>query len=121
MMSEGFKNWEPLLDLSMARLPGKRGECSAAYAMRDASTGEILKFGHAGCLRTRIIGNYLAGLGGGTSQRIHRELIYNNLIDRVEVSWAETKDSAEAEQKEKQFRANYKTTHGRRPMWDRLD
>jgi hypothetical protein len=120
-MGEDFEQWLLLADLSISKLTGKRGECPAVYALRNGETGETLKFGHTGCLRTRIFGNYLAGFGGGTTQRIHKQLLYDNMIDCVEVSWIVTADSVEAEHREKQFRKAYKATHGKRPIWDLTD
>lgn len=68
-----------------------------------------------------MIGNYLAGFGGGTTQRIHGELMKNGMIERVEIAWIETSDAAEAERKEREFRSVYKKANGRRPPWDRMD
>jgi hypothetical protein len=119
-MSPGFDKWFALRELALYQLP-KLGECSAVYALRDSRTGEVLKFGHSGCLRTRIIGNYLSGFGGSTTKRIHRELLYNGMIDWVQVSWIETKDASEAELKEREFRHEYKKSKGHRPNWDRVD
>jgi hypothetical protein len=115
-----FDKWFALRDLALSQLPGL-GECSAVYALRDSSTGDVLKFGHTGCLRTRIVGNYLSGFGGPTTKRIHRELLYNRMISRVEVAWIEAKDATEAELREREFRRHYKKLNGRRPNWDRVD
>jgi hypothetical protein len=97
----------------------KHGENTVVYALRDSATGEILKFGKSYWLRRRIFGEYLGGVGGGTTQRIHNELFSNNMVGQVEVAWIETKDDDdEACLKEKEFRAAYKQANGRRPKWD---
>jgi hypothetical protein len=89
--------------------------------MRDATTSAILKYGCTGCLRARILGNYLGGIGGSTTQRIHRELFASGMIDRIELSWIETGSDTEAKSMESEFRRVYKMIHGRRPAWDLLD
>jgi hypothetical protein len=119
-VTKGFGQWVPLRHLALSHFP-KYGQFPAVYALRDASTGEILKFGESSWLRTRIIGNYLSGFGGGTTKRIHADLFNNGMIERVEVAWIETKDAKEAGRMEKEFRAEYKRLNGRRPAWDRQD
>jgi len=119
-VADAFQRWLLLRQLAVGDLP-KQGGCPAVYAFRDARTGDILKFGNTGCLRTRIVGNYLGGYGGKTTERIYNELFDNGMIDRVEIAWIETKDKGEAERKEREFRAAYKKVHGRRPLWDLID
>jgi hypothetical protein len=116
-MADVFAQWLPLRSLSVGDLP-KHGEIPAVYALRDSATGEILKYGKSYWLRRRVFGEYLGGIGGETTQRIHNELFRNNMVGRVEVAWIETKDDAEACLKEKAFRAAYKQANGRRPKWD---
>ena len=116
-MSPAFSKWFPLRALTVAQMP-KHGQHPAVYALRDATTGAILKFGCTDMLRRRIFGNYIGGVGGQTTQRIHAELFHNNMIDRVELSWIEAKDEADAKQKETEFRLTYKQANGKRPPWD---
>lgn len=117
-MKGTFETWLSISTLSAGGLP-KYGYFSAVYVMRDSITKEILKYGSTKCLRQRILGNYLGGVGGGTTQRIHSELFENEMISRVEIAWIETTDEVEAITKERQLREMYKQTHGRRPSWDR--
>jgi len=119
-MDQRFEKWFPLRDLSVSHLP-RWGDCPAVYVMRDSVTGEILKYGHTGCLRTRIVGNYLAGYGGATTQRIHEQLMKAGMIERVEIASMVTDDAAEAERREKELRATYKKACGQRPSWQRMD
>jgi excinuclease UvrABC nuclease subunit len=119
-VTKGFGQWVPLHDLALSHFP-EYDQPPGVYALRDASTGEILKFGKASCLRTRIIGQYLCGFCNGTSERIHNDLIYSGMIERVEFAWIGTKDAKEAGQMEKEFRAKHKRRNGRRPAWDRQD
>ncbi len=110
-------NWRALCRLSIADVPNYGG-FPAVYAMRDATSKEILKFGETGHLRRRIFGNYLGGVGGQTTQRIHKALFDDGMIDKVELAWFEAKDDAEAKKRETKFRGNYKKENGRRPKWD---
>ena len=113
-----FEQWLPLHRLAVADLP-RYGAFSAVYALRDAATKDILKFGKTQYLRQRIFGNYLGGVGGSTTQRIHRALFSASANDGIELSWLETSDEREAEREEKEFRNAYKKEHGRRPKWDK--
>jgi hypothetical protein len=119
-MAEDFEQWLPLYDLALSHLP-KYGNFPAVYVLRDATTGEILKYGCTSTLRRRILGNYVAGIGGMTTQRIHGELFDNEMIGRVEIAWFETLNQAEAKSKETEFRRAYIKIHGKRPIWDLLD
>ena len=118
LMANAFQEWFPLNSLALGNC-SRYGDHPAVYALRDAKTGDILKFGETGCLRRRIFAEYLGGVGGRTTQRIHAALFRNNLVDHVEVAWLETKDKAEAHRKEGEFRNAYKRANARRPVWDR--
>ncbi len=113
-----FERWLPLHRLAVADLP-RYGDFSAVYALRDGRTKDIFKFGKTNKLQRRIFGNYLGGVGGSTTQRIHSALFSENAIDVVEVSWLETSDGMEAEHKEKELRNAYRRERGRLPKWDR--
>ena len=113
-----LEQWFPLHRLAVADLP-RYGTFPAVYALRDAATKDILKFGKTKHLRQRIFCNYLGGFGGATTQRIHSALFSASAIEGVELSWLETSDEQEAERKEKEFRNAYKKRHGRRPEWDK--
>jgi hypothetical protein len=116
-MADDFERWFPLRSLSVDDLPA-HGGVAAVYALRDSETGEILKFGKSFWLRRRIMGEYLGGVGRGTTQRINHELFANRMIERVELAWIATNDDTEACLREKEFRAEYKKVHGKRPRWD---
>ena len=93
--AENFEKWLRLRNLGVGDLP-QCGNCPAVYAFRDSRTCEILKFGETGTLRKRIFVNFIGGFGGGmpeaTTQRVHRELFSNGMIDYVEIAWIEAKD-----------------------------
>jgi hypothetical protein len=119
-MAESFQWWSRLCDLTVTHLP-KHDGFPAVYALRQAASEDILKFGCTGWLRTRIIRNYLGGYGGATTKRIYDDLYDNGMIEQVEIAWIETNDRGEAVRMEKEFRRAYKKAHGRRPAWDRQD
>jgi hypothetical protein len=91
------------------------------YVFRHAPAKEILKFGATDWLRTRIIGNYLGGYAGATTERIYKELSDNNMIQQVEIAWIVTQDKKEALRMEYEFRRDNIRSHGRRPRWDHRD
>lgn len=73
-----------------------------------------------------MFANFIGGVGGShdgaTTQRVHRQLFTEGMIEHVELAWMEVCDKATAKLKEKQFRQEYKANHGqRRPEWDRQD
>jgi len=55
-----------------------------------------------------MFANFLGGQGGNyegaTTQRIHRELFGNSMIDYVELAWIETEDKPTAKVMEGRFR-----------------
>jgi hypothetical protein len=117
-MAETFEHWLPLRLLRMADLPDC-GDCCAVYALRDQRTSEILKLGETNCLRRRIFGNLIGGVGGSTTLRINLQLFDEGImLDRVEIAWIVTEDKAAARAKEKKFRRDFKAAYGRFPLWD---
>jgi len=124
-MPTSFKAWIPLQRLCIADLPDY-GRFPAAYAIRNSTTKEILKYGHTKHLRQRVFLNFICGWGGSkpeaTTQRVHSDLYNNDMIERVEVTWIRTNSKVEAEQIEIRLRREYMDTHhGLRPYWDRQD
>ena len=117
-----FKDWILLANLKLADMPEHGGFPGVAvvYALRDARTGDILKYGYSSDLRGRIFGNYVGGAGGGTTQRIHDELFGNKNISHVEIAWIVMESSDAAKIQETQFRAEYIKRVGRLPFWDRV-
>jgi hypothetical protein len=118
-----FRNWLPLKSLRVADLPNC-GACPSVYALRDGRSLETIKFGETDNLLRRIFGNFIGGCGGkkdvSTTQRVHIQLIYEGMIDHVDIAWIVTKDKTTARLLEGQFRQAYKTSHaGSRPLWDR--
>src|SRR5437870_2967923 len=112
----GFTRWFPLSRLAVGDLP-RGGAIPAAYALRSASTGELLYIGSTGSLKQRIFGNFIGGVGGETTQRIHALLFEDGNLDDVELAWTET---TTYRQHEAELKGEYCKIHGRLPKWTRL-
>jgi hypothetical protein len=119
-MGEVFKVWTPLSALRVSDLPSY-GAVAAVYTLRNGDTNELLKFGCTDNLRRRIFGNYIGGVGGSTTQRIHAEIFEKTKPELIEIAWNETSEAAEAKMLESQFRQAFKRAYGRRPVWDLKD
>lgn len=83
--------WIRLDRLCLADLP-KYGGVAACYVFREAASGEVIYIGSTDTLRRRLFGNYLGGVGGATTQRIHAALFEPEVLARVEVSWITADD-----------------------------
>lgn len=111
-----FENWLPLVRLSARDLPCDRS-ISGVYAIRLAATGEILYVGSSNNLRRRMLGNYIGGVGGETTQRIHGLLFSEGQITEVEIAWIELDEYRD---EEAELKEEYRTKQGRLPAWNRL-
>lgn len=111
-----FELWIPLLNLGVGALP-VYGSISGVYALRSTVTGEILYIGSTNNLRRRILGNYIGGVGGETTQRLHELLFSKDWITNVEVAWMETDGYKE---KETELKEEYRKKYGRLPQWNKL-
>jgi hypothetical protein len=105
---QAFQNWIALKSISLSHFPSC-GQCSIVYALRDARTGEVLKYGKTACARDRIFKNYIGGTGGATTRRIRDNLFTDAEIEHVEIAWIQTATGAEAELEEKRFSAAHST------------
>ena len=109
-------NWVLLDTVSLSDLPD-HGNFACGYAFRNGKTGEILYIGGTGSFRRRMFGNYLGGVGGETTQRLHGYLFQEGFIAVVEVAWFPgEKESA----MEDALKDEYKAAHdGNLPPWNR--
>src|SRR5437879_5947410 len=89
--------WVSLASLAPSSMPPGHGDFGAVYAFRLADTNELLYIGSTSRLRRRLLGNYLGGIGGETTQRIHSHIFTDFLIDRIEVAWQGTGDGRRME------------------------
>ena len=96
----------------------KFGTICAVYALRLIATNEILYVGSTGRLARRLFANYLGGLGGDTTRRIHLKLFDEGYISTVELGYI---DAVGHVAKEVEFKQRYKNTHhGNLPPWNRI-
>jgi hypothetical protein len=110
------ERWLPLVGLSVSQLP-ELGSGPGAYRFRDARTKEILYIGSTRCLRSRLLGNYLGGVGGATTHRVNDLLFAQGKVHAVEVRVHPTLDYRGAE---RALKAQYADAHeGRLPPWVR--
>jgi excinuclease UvrABC nuclease subunit len=105
--------WLPLADLSVAQLP-ELGSCAGAYAFRDAGSKEILYIGSTDCLRRRLLGNYVGGVGGDTTKRVNALLFGAGMIMGIEVRVFPSTRHVDLE---KELKVAYTADHGRLPKW----
>ncbi len=112
----GFGNWIPLTALCVGKLP-KHGDIPCVYIMRSIPTGELLYIGSTGNLRRRIFGNYIGGVGGATTKRLHSLLFLERKVEEVEFAYEETPAYRE---KETELREAYRQQQGHLPMWNKL-
>ncbi len=116
----GFKGWHPLNKITVSDVPYKQG---GVYAIRlktalerKIGKSDILYVGSSDNLKRRIFGNYLGGVGGKTTQRIHKLLFEEGYSKRTEISWAITENFRELE---KDLRIGYLREHKELPPWNK--
>ncbi len=109
------ERWYPLNDLAVKDVPGQ-GQHGFVYILRRRSTKEVLYIGGTMDLRRRLFGNYIGGVGGGTTQRIHHLLFKERTITDTEVAWKEAPDH---DSEEKQLRQAYFAKEGKLPLWNK--
>jgi hypothetical protein len=110
-----FENWRCLAELSVSDLP-RHGAVACVYAIRSRYTLDVLYIGSTNKLARRIFGNYVGGVGGGTTQRINELLFSEGKISEVELAWLETDAH---EEMEKELLREFETSCGRLPSWNR--
>ena len=86
------------------------------YLTRRRDASNILYIGSTNNLMRRVLGNYLGGIGGKTTQRIHNNLFEKNYINNVEISW---KIVDNFKNEERDLRKNYLQKHGELPPWNK--
>jgi len=109
----GFAKWHSLNSIAVKDVPE---EGKFVCVLQKSSTKEILYIGGTTDLRRRLFGNYIGGVGGGTTQRIHALLFEKGAIIDTEVAWKEVTDDAS---EEKQLREAYFEQYGRLPPWNK--
>ena len=113
MNLSGFERWRPLDSVAVKDVP-EQGKF--VYIFRKHSTKELLYVGGTTNLRQRLFRNYIGGVGGGTTQRIHAVLFKEGAIKDTEVAWLETPYYYTEEERLKDI---YKKEYGKLPPWNK--
>lgn len=111
-----FTDWVPVTELCVGKLL-RYGDVQCVYVMRSTSTSEILYIGSTSNLRRRIFGNYLGGVGGATTKRLHEMLFLEMKVTEVELAYEETVAFRE---RETELKEAYRQRQGRLPRWNKL-
>ena len=84
----------------------------ASTHFRAEASKETLYIGSTSNLRRRVFGNYIGGVGGTTTQRIHSQLFDGDWFTKIQISWIETEDPR---QEERRLIQQHKKDHGKLP------
>jgi len=112
----GFQEWRRLDSLSLKDIPEDKWECSFVYVFRKQSTKEVLYIGCTTNLILRMFGNFIAGAGGSTTQRIQALLLEEGFIKDTEVAWKEAPDH---KSEESRLLESYFEQEGQLPPWNK--
>ena len=88
---ENFDNWISFSKLCLADISSVQ-EHGCVYMFRSIGDNLILYIGETGNIRQRMYRNYIGGVGGGTTQRIHSILFQNENYEKVEVAWIKSQN-----------------------------
>jgi predicted GIY-YIG superfamily endonuclease len=111
----GFDKWYPLDSLAVKDVP-TQDKYGFVYVFRRHSTKEVLYIGSTTDLCRRFFGNYIGGVGGRTTQRIHALLFEKGAITDIDVAWKEATDHTS---EEKRLRQAYFQQEGHLPIWNK--
>jgi len=118
---DGFRNWCSLRSLCVSSLPeGLNG----VYVLADSELirypkgkSDILYIGRTDNFRRRIFGNYIGGVGGETTRRIHSHLFEDKYIGTVEVGF---KVCGDFKTEEKRLLELFRSIYGEKPKWNKV-
>jgi hypothetical protein len=113
----GFSELVPLCSLSFLNLPYDK---SIVFALVDKTlsgkiASDILYIGRSKKPVKKILGSYIAGLGGASSKKIYSKLFDEEYIEKIALSWIVT-DNPRVTQKE--FLSKFVNEHGEYPNWN---
>jgi hypothetical protein len=113
----GFSDLVPLRSLSLLNLPNDK---SVVFALVDKSLSgktesDIVFIGRSKKPAKKIMGSYLAGVGGKSSKKIYSKLFDEGYIEKIELSWIES-DNPRATQKE--FLSKFVEEQDKYPIWN---
>lgn len=110
-----FEEWHPLNHLAVKDI-AEQGGYGFVYVFRQSSTKELFYIGSTTNLCRRLFGNFIGGVGGGTTQRIHSLLFNEGFIADIEVAWKQVPDYVS---EEKRLRQAYLDEKGELPPWNK--
>lgn len=108
-----FKNWRSLDSVALRDIP-EHGQ--VVYIFRKSDTKEVLYIGSTKNLRQRLFRNFIGGVGGGTTQRIHALLFKEGAIKDTEIAWRQSLDLTS---EEKHLLQAYFEQQGQLPIWNK--
>jgi hypothetical protein len=116
----GFNGWHPLNNPLIASLPYKQ-KCVYVITLETVQrvrvgNSDILYIGSSDNLVRRIFGNYIGGVGGKTTQRIHKLLFEEGYLKKTKIGWITTENSGKIE---RNLRIKFKQEHSELPPWNR--
>jgi len=76
---------------------------------------EVLYIGRTDNFRRRLFGNYIGGVGGKTTKRIHEYLFNQGFIHKINVGFKICEDYKREEQK---LRKVFREIFGNNPLWN---
>jgi len=116
---DGFKNWTPLMEISPSKLPENK---AGVYVFTHNEAieypkgfSEVLYIGRTDNFRRRLFGNYIGGVGGKTTKRIHEYLFNQGFIHKINVGFKICEDYKREEQK---LRKVFREIFGNNPLWN---
>ena len=113
----GFTEWYPLKSLSFSNLPYNKGSVFVIIdeTLSGKTISDVVYIGRSKKPTKKILGGYISGYGGKSSQKINSKLFEEGYIDRTAISWI-LSDNPKAMQKELLTRFNKE--HGEYPSWN---
>jgi hypothetical protein len=112
--------WRPLDRLTVQDTPYKQESVymfrSGFQMQRKRGSSDILYIGSSNNLVRRILGNYLGGVGGPTTKRIHGLLFEEGFLHKTDVGWVTTEIY---ESLEDELLARFQKEHGELPPWNK--
>jgi hypothetical protein len=113
----GFTEWYPLKNLSFSNLPYNK---SSVFVIIDKTlsgktVSDVIYVGRSKKPTKRILGGYISGYGGKSSQNINKRLFDEGYIEKSAISWV-LSDNPKAMQKE--LLSKFQEEHGEHPIWN---
>jgi hypothetical protein len=117
LKENGFAEFISIKDIKFSTLPNDK---SSVLVLVDSTltgkpTSDILYIGKSKKPSKRVLGGYLSGYGGKTTQKIHTMLLNDGYLEKVAISWMPSDNSKVAQQ---ELLERFKKEHGEYPAWN---